>query len=432
MDNRVGTLNYTRRSLAWLFFWLLLGDFCATQMETALPKLLPLQLDAYGFGAGSIAWMLSLGPLAAMVLSPFIGVWSDRLRTRWGRRRPFLFVSTPVMAVGLLLIPHIRNYVLLVCVIMVVQVANVLQTVLFYLYADVVPARLMGRFMGAFRFVGAFGTLSFQWFLFPHFDTNPTMVWSICALVYFVFFQIMIHCIREGDYPDPSMESAREITKDYIKEGFGSRYIWMLWLTLGTVALAVGGGTFVDLFSKNNLHLGIPEIARMNAYATVATIVLSLPAGWLVDRIGPKPVWGGAGFLLGVISAAAFLLIHDAAAMRWFYMASAGLNAVLGAALMPMLYAHLPRDRFGQLTSTQSLVMQGFIFLSINGSGHLIAVYGNNYRLGFLISGLFLCLTPLFLFLLYRSRSPFAGQAMAMHSKPSDFEPRSVAADSSI
>ncbi|HEY3297069.1 MAG TPA: hypothetical protein VGK34_00300 [Armatimonadota bacterium] len=42
---KIGTLEYTKRGLFFLAFWLLWGDFCFTLMETVVPTLLPLQLD---------------------------------------------------------------------------------------------------------------------------------------------------------------------------------------------------------------------------------------------------------------------------------------------------------------------------------------------------------------------------------------------------
>ena len=194
---RVGTLNYTRTALAWLFFWLLLGDFSMSVMGVALPKLLPLHLDTIGMKPAAISWALSLGPLASLALSPFIGVWSDRLRTKWGRRRPFLLLSTPVVALGMVMIPHIKNYALLVTVILVVQIGNVLETVLFYLYADIVPPSLMGRFMAAFRIVGTLGLLTFQYFLLPLFGRSPTLVWTICGVSYFLLYQFSLFFLFE-------------------------------------------------------------------------------------------------------------------------------------------------------------------------------------------------------------------------------------------
>ncbi len=410
----VGSLTYSKKSLGWLFFWLLLGDFSASVMTVALAKLLPFHLDSIGISGGGIGWTLSLGPLVSLLLSPFIGVWSDRLRTRWGRRRPFLLLSTPVLAAGLLLIPHIHNYTLLCLVIVVVQVCNVLETVLLYLYADVVPPHMMGRFMAAFRVVSTLGALAFQGLLFPHFDKAPTMVWTVCALVYFVFYQLSLHFVKEGTYQTPAAFSPVNIVKDYAKDGFGSRYIWMLWGALGMVAIASPAGGFVDLFGKKNLGLDMETIARINMYATLPMLVFTFLSGWFLDRVGPRLLWGLFGLLLGLVNVVGFFFVHDANSMLVYYLFGSSCNALLSVALMPMLYAHLPKARFGQLVSTQSVVMQSLIFLSTNCVGQMVSFADGNYRFAIIYSAPFFLLTPVFLFLLHRSKNPFASEEMAM------------------
>jgi GPH family glycoside/pentoside/hexuronide:cation symporter len=52
---------------------------------------------------------LSLPRLIDVFLDPFVGNWSDRLRSRWGRRRPFIFVGAlmcAVVATGLWYFPE--------------------------------------------------------------------------------------------------------------------------------------------------------------------------------------------------------------------------------------------------------------------------------------------------------------------------------------
>ena len=46
-------------------------------------------------------------------IDPFIGHWSDTLRSRWGRRRPFLLFSSPFILLGAILLwtpPTLHNY----------------------------------------------------------------------------------------------------------------------------------------------------------------------------------------------------------------------------------------------------------------------------------------------------------------------------------
>ena len=46
-----------------------------------------------GLDPASIGIALAIGLAANAVFDPLIGSWSDRTRTRWGRRHPFMFAS---------------------------------------------------------------------------------------------------------------------------------------------------------------------------------------------------------------------------------------------------------------------------------------------------------------------------------------------------
>ena len=54
--------------------------------------------------AALVGVLLTLGSLWDAAIDPFIGHWSDTLKSRWGRRRPFLMFAAPVAALMLVLI----------------------------------------------------------------------------------------------------------------------------------------------------------------------------------------------------------------------------------------------------------------------------------------------------------------------------------------
>lgn len=74
--------------------------------------LTPVYSDAAGFGLnlGLVGLMLALSRLFDGITDPVIGFWSDRIRTRWGRRKPFILVGLPIFVLGvwLLWIPPIE------------------------------------------------------------------------------------------------------------------------------------------------------------------------------------------------------------------------------------------------------------------------------------------------------------------------------------
>jgi GPH family glycoside/pentoside/hexuronide:cation symporter len=73
--------------------WLLY--FYAPPPDSGRPQYLPLAL---------IGVLLTVASLWDAVIDPFIGHWSDTLRSRWGRRRPFLVLASPFILLGAVLI----------------------------------------------------------------------------------------------------------------------------------------------------------------------------------------------------------------------------------------------------------------------------------------------------------------------------------------
>lgn len=61
--------------------------------------------------AGLVGVALFLAGVWDGIIDPFLGHWSDSLKSRWGRRRPFLMFGTPVMVVTMVLLwtPPVRG-----------------------------------------------------------------------------------------------------------------------------------------------------------------------------------------------------------------------------------------------------------------------------------------------------------------------------------
>src|SRR3954469_10640560 len=100
---RIGTLTYTRFGLLSVFFWMLWGDLCVNIMETIIPRIVPLQLARVGALAATIGLVTSSVPAGVeLIVNPFVSTFSDRFRSRLGRRRPFILVCTPILALCLM------------------------------------------------------------------------------------------------------------------------------------------------------------------------------------------------------------------------------------------------------------------------------------------------------------------------------------------
>lgn len=84
--------------------WLLY--FYAPPPDSGRPTYLP---------AVTMGVLLLIATFWDAVIDPFIGHWSDTLRSRWGRRRPFLIFAAPFILLGAILLwtpPSLTNYAL--------------------------------------------------------------------------------------------------------------------------------------------------------------------------------------------------------------------------------------------------------------------------------------------------------------------------------
>ncbi|KZO99261.1 hypothetical protein CALVIDRAFT_477540 [Calocera viscosa TUFC12733] len=75
------------------------------EMSYAFPSLLTM-----GVSKALMSLVLVAGPLSGLVVQPLIGVFADRSKSRWGRRRPFMLAGCMISMGSLLLLGFTRNF----------------------------------------------------------------------------------------------------------------------------------------------------------------------------------------------------------------------------------------------------------------------------------------------------------------------------------
>jgi Na+/melibiose symporter-like transporter len=77
-------------------------EFCTASAFTYIP---PILLKA-GISESSMTWLMGCGPLLGFLLCPVVGHASDRCRSRYGKRRPFILGFCITIILCLILIPQ--------------------------------------------------------------------------------------------------------------------------------------------------------------------------------------------------------------------------------------------------------------------------------------------------------------------------------------
>jgi MFS family permease len=417
---RAGSLVYYRKDLIRLFFWLYLGQFTFWMEHIALPILFPLLLAGMGYNAAQIGSLWSIFPLGALIVFPILGTMSDRTRTRFGRRRPYDLLTTPVWFLGLLLLPFAQNYWHALFCVALIGFAGAGSNILTAFYNDVVPPELMGRFVAGMRLLGNVGGLIVKLFALRLFESNPIAVFIGVAALGFAGEMLMLLMVKEGKYPPPPPKTpVLRVVANFLREGFANKYVIFLWLTMGVTAL--GGpvmGIYFNLFftdPASGLGLSPTQLGYVLAAGTAVGMVLIMPAGWAIDRFGPKKLWAYGGLLVGLLQICMFFFARDFTGTVVLYMLFAVFNTVLTAALLPVMYSFIPQDKFGQLNGSNQIVSRVLQIIGANGCSLLIILGGNEYKFAFLFGGVAYLLTPLFMWLMLRQPYPFGDLKPSMN-----------------
>ena len=187
---RCGTLSYTLPGLVMIFAWLLWGDFCFTLMEQVVPSIMPLKLHSLESSNWIIALIMSTLPgVFNTTVCPWVSFKSDRYRSRWGRRIPFIVYTMPFLVASLIFIgfsdqlgawlhamvlSH-RGWTQSMAIVMLLAIFAgffdlfnmFVGSVYWYLFNDVVPAQFLSRFLSLFRMVGILAGMIYSKWIFP-------------------------------------------------------------------------------------------------------------------------------------------------------------------------------------------------------------------------------------------------------------------------
>lgn len=468
---RCGSLIYSKKGLFVLFAWMLWGDFCFTIMEAVVPSVLPLKLrglDAPNALIGLI--MTTLPGIFNVTITPWLSFKSDRHRSRWGRRLPFILGTMPFLAMSMILIGFSSDIgawmhgaffggtaikqAQVTIVLLAVFAASFdffnmfVNTVYWYLFNDVVPQEWMGRFMGWFRVVGTLTSAGYNFFIFKFAESHVREIFLGAALLYFIGFGLMCLRVKEGTYPPPTDDGAvvglMGKIRIFARECFTSSYYWYIFLHAGVGA--IGGSIVVfDVFFLKSLGLTLDNIGKMGAVSAITVPICLLFAGGLVDRWHPVRVCAYLGafdlFFFQFINwvwlfvPATAPLVFVGFMMTFSAFFRAPFRAVNEVANMTRLMRMFPHEQYGQFSGAMALVRA----VGLMAGGFLSGIYidvvkgffpGSDYcyRFLFLWMGPLLAVAFIFHYLSYRTWKRLGGTesyvAPTTPFRPGDLPPR--------
>lgn len=237
-----------------------------------------------------IGFFMTLDNIAALFIQPPVGAWSDRLRTKIGRRMPFILIGAPVGAVAFGLIPMAAILPLFVaCTSTLILSMAIWRTPVVALMPDITPSGKRSQANGIINFMGGIGTIialqtgGTLYKLSPSFPFWMGSVLVILAAL-MVFFFIKEPKNYEESEKEPDMfASLREVLTDPDKSALRLFLAIFFWF-IGYAAVEA----FFTLYAKNHLGINEGDGATLLSVLPLLFVVFAIPSGIIASKIGRR------------------------------------------------------------------------------------------------------------------------------------------------
>jgi maltose/moltooligosaccharide transporter len=388
-------------------FLLGFGFFGVSVIWATYNAYVPIFLDnRFGLDPRWIGFFMTLDNIAALLIQPPVGAWSDRLRTPIGRRMPFILIGAPIGALAFGLVPLASILPLFVaCTSTLLLSMAFWRTPVIALMPDITPSQFRSQANGIINFMGGLGAIVAFLVGAQLYESNPAYpFWLGSALVIFssllVFLFIKEPKVYERDHEvKPSMmTSLKEVVQDKERSAFRMLLAIFFWF-VGYNAIEA----FFTLYAQK--HLGLPESdgARLLGHLSFFFVLFALPAGYIGARIGRRiTILIGISLMVTLMLAIYFLppatlvvfvlglpVLGSVPVVSLFLMVAGIAWALININSLPMVVDMTDAIRLGTYTGLYYLSSTLAAIVGPNVNGWIIALTGDNFNTIMMVGPLF-------------------------------------------
>ena len=433
-------LEYNLPKLLLVSFLMILSCLAvALVCYNLVPNVKPVLLDRVNASAEDIALILGTIPqVINFILCPLISTMSDRTRTRFGRRIPYLLISAPLLVISLLSIawyqeitefvircvPSLANYPatpfwVLAVLMLIFQILYLFPgSVVYYLIADVIPSEYIGRYMAISSGCTSALTAGFSWYILKYAFSDMKLTFCIIGAFYLITYLLLFRYVKEGTYPPvkntpddgtPALKRSADYLGMFFRQCFQHKIFIFLFICTGlNQASTICRGMYNVLFATKDLNISIENYGKVLAIGGVISTIMAFCLGKLIDKYTPLFIYLSGGILVIITNIFGYFFVHDLGTFAVIGIVMTMMYTLQNLAGSPMLVKLLPMDKYGQFASANSMVNSVAVFFGAWLGGKLTAAFG--YRVMFIWDFGVTIMAMLALGIVYREWKRFGGK----------------------
>jgi MFS family permease len=373
-----------------------------------LAVLLPNQIQLLVGSAKTtaLATVFAITSVFSSIATPVAGAFSDRTRSRFGRRSPWIFTGALIGGGSLALVPYMPSLVWIIVAWIISAVAlNAMQAAITTIVADrLAPAErgLASGLIGAGMTAGGTVGIIIGGMMGEHIALAYELFAGWIAFVSVIF--VVLNSDRPSDgAPPPKFDIGGFLSGFWIDPRKSPDFAWAF---MGRFVIYMGYQsivTYLFYILQDYIHLSRTKanitISHLSEITFVALVCAALAAGWVSDRIARrKPLVFAGSFIMALAVAAPLLAPNIQGMLLYAGLIGLGYGAFMSVDLALMTQV-LP-DSFGESTGRDLGILTTAInipqILSPVFAAWLLSISGHDYRSLFIASAAFIVAGSLF------------------------------------
>jgi MFS family permease len=276
-----------------LTFLIGFGFFTMGLMDPLYDTYIPIFLRRYVDSNFLVGGIMTLDNILQLLLIPLIAVWSDRTRTRIGRRMPFIIVMLPISAVLFSLFPKADTlWTLIILIFFFNMFKTSVRGPVVALMPDTVPADYRSEANGVINMMGGIGlivgTLGLAQLMkiseqIPFSAASFCIVTAVLILFVFVKEKLPEKIENTEEQKVPIIASIKQVFSGKDRSAVRiliSLFFWFM--------AYEGAKPFLGLYMVESLGVDESYAAFAQGIAGVSSVILAISTGYFAHKMGRR------------------------------------------------------------------------------------------------------------------------------------------------
>lgn len=285
--------------------WSLYNTFVSDALDFLIPTLI------------IVGFLMTIDNIIGVFVQPMTGNLSDRMKSKFGRRKPFIMIGLPISAISFVLIPLAeKNLVWLLITMFIFNLSMaVWRAPVISLTPDFCPPKFRSKGNGIIVFLGAFGSIFSFLVGGILIDINPFIAFGLISVLMFIALAVLMIGVKEPDTREwdfTYLKSQKKISlfgsvKDLVSEKDKSP----LFMLLAIFSLFVAYQALESMWTIYATDPSIFNLTRGQATTSLTFVALpvmlfAIPAGIIAKKITRKKT-----IILGLIICSTVVFIAN-------------------------------------------------------------------------------------------------------------------------